>query len=799
MVNSLEEFDRLSSEFPEILTRLMKDADGVAAGFGMPTGLSHVLMAFAASDGGARRIRGMGGDPAAIRSEISDTLRDAIGAGGLSGGNSAIQAFLRGCRERATELRCDPADTGMMDVYPNGIILGLIGRSAARCAVTEAGLVTGGLEHLVPEADEALEVGEILDILMGQEFPDLTGPEPFVHVEAGPPVIDAGRKRQEIRALWNEGAPRQPAPAGPARIIEEKKPPAEEPVRQATPKREAAGNSLADNPEEAVERAIRRLSDLARDGRIDPVHGRDAEIAHILSVIMRRKKSSIILHGDAGVGKTSIVEGLALALRQPGVDPDLAARPLYEISLSGLVAGSRFRGDFEGRVAEMIRRAMAERAILFIDEIHNIVGSGSGSGKTNDGANMLKPALARGDITIIGATTSREARVLRTDHALMRRFDMLHIREPSASEAREILNRSSWGYSAHHKIVAAPAALDEIIRIADAHIPDRRFPDKAFDLLDMGCVIARESSGTELCPDHVRSAAARLGVRLPGPPGEAVRRRMLALETAEFAPAETIEAISRATRSAWLRGARRGVMAAWGITAPSPARTKALAEGFAATMGLPLHVIDLGRIRDHSHIGLLTGYPGRSEATDSSGELVDAGDGAAENVLLLTGAAECHPAGLDIVAAMLRDGIVTSSDGRRVPMGGAWVIFDLRPPETRRIGFRNEDAAAISEAAARVLGQDILGQLTGSWELGAEAPADMPELDGILGDLRLHGLEVACAERIRSRIAEMVPANGRALFFRRLRERLCDDVIRHAMSGMAEIGIRRDEVVLIPS
>ncbi|MEP3667783.1 MAG: AAA family ATPase [Roseibium sp.] len=799
-MNSPDDFED-AGPLPEIVICLMADADQVASGFGTSTGLSHFFMAYCASAGGSRRIRGMGADPVSMRDNIAKVLKEATDDGNYVGSDGPMMRFMDRCRDRFNDLCFNPEDTAMMDSYPNGILLSIIARTSGSCAVTEAVMSAGGLAHLLPQLEDYDHVEEELDMLLEREFPG-DGPIPEVSgpVESTPDHAGA----ESLRGLW-EGVPGVRKPGyGP----EEGKPAPENlkparPPRPAAAKKEGPGSHLADNPVEALERAIRRLSDMAENGEIDPVHGRDAEIDHITSVIMRRKKSSIILHGDAGVGKTSIVEGLAMALRRPDADPDLAKRPLYEISLSGLVAGSRFRGDFEGRIAEMIRRAGEENAILFIDEIHNIVGSGASGSRSNDGANMLKPALARGDITIIGATTSREARVMRSDHALMRRFDMLHIREPSPTETREILRRSAWGYTAHHKIMTTSESLDEIVRICAEYMTDRKFPDKAFDLLDMGSVVAREREADALKPEHVREAAVRIGVRLPGPPPEVLRKALLRLDDDLTLPGETREAIGRAARAAWMRGDRRGVMAAWGLVAESASLSLRLAQEFSEIMDLPLRTIDLSGVRDMSNVGALVGYPGRNEATDPPGDLIEIGDGAPETVILFQGVDSCHPAAMRMISEMCATGSVQSADGRLVNMGGAWALFDIRPDGTSRIGFGDGGEDDLSHVTLKALGESMSHALTGSWKIDAEEASGehAPELDAIISGLSLYGIKVACADDLRARILAPAPAAGadRDVFFARLRETLCDQALRFSLSGSVEMSLRHDEVVLVPA
>ncbi|KOG43075.1 ATP-dependent Clp protease ATP-binding subunit [Streptomyces resistomycificus] len=231
----------------------------------------------------------------------------------------------------------------------------------------------------------------------------------------------------------------------------------------------------------------RDLTDLARQGRIDPVIGRDQEIEQTIEVLSRRGKNNPVLIGDAGVGKTAIVEGLAQRISEGDVPDVLVGRRVFALDLTGVVAGTRYRGDFEERLNNIVGEisANSDRLIVFIDELHTVVGAGGGGDSGSmDAGNILKPALARGELHIVGATTLEEFRRIEKDAALARRFQPILVPEPTPADAIEILRGLRDRYEAHHQVRYTDEALVAAVELSDRYLSDRRLPDKAIDLID---------------------------------------------------------------------------------------------------------------------------------------------------------------------------------------------------------------------------------------------------------------------------------------------------------------------------
>ncbi|MEU8587616.1 ATP-dependent Clp protease ATP-binding subunit [Streptomyces sp. NPDC048664] len=249
-----------------------------------------------------------------------------------------------------------------------------------------------------------------------------------------------------------------------------------------------------------LDKFSRDLTELARQGRIDPVIGRDEEIEQTIEVLSRRGKNNPVLIGDAGVGKTAIVEGLAQRIAENDVPDILLGRRVLALDLTAVVAGTRYRGDFEERLTTIVGeiRARSDELIVFIDEMHTVVGAGTGTdGGSMDAGNILKPALARGELHIVGATTLEEYRRIEKDAALARRFQPILVPEPTLPDAIEILRGLRDRYEAHHQVRYTDEALVAAVELSDRYLTDRHLPDKAIDLIDQAGARVRLSARTK--------------------------------------------------------------------------------------------------------------------------------------------------------------------------------------------------------------------------------------------------------------------------------------------------------------
>ncbi|MFG6080365.1 AAA family ATPase [Paracoccus litorisediminis] len=432
--------------------------------------------------------------------------------------------------------------------------------------------------------------------------------------------------------------------------------PAGRPEARANAAKSTQKSDAAQKLRDAVLAALRNIGDEVKAGRIDPVIGREEEIDRIILCLQRRRKGGVLISGDAGIGKTAIAEGVALRLKS-GEYGALGERPFYEVSMPALMAGTRYRGDFEEKVNALIEMAREEKAILFIDEIHLMMGSGSAN-PGMDAGNMFKPALARGELTIIGATTTPELRILRRDAAVMRRFELLHVREPNAEETRKILDRAAASYLDFHGVDMIPGVTSLICKITDTYQPEKRFPDKAFDLLDLACVMARDTAEARLGqrvrlrPTHVEMAADISNIRRPRLPDAATSRRLAEiapiLGATVFGQSRAIEEISgRAMEAAFglsERGAAMGLL----LAGPKGSGRKEVARGFARHMRL--HLLELD--------GALIGFRDMSEM------LVEELEIHPDLLIHLSNIDQVSPETQATLAEMMRNGYLRLADGR---------------------------------------------------------------------------------------------------------------------------------------
>lgn len=329
----------------------------------------------------------------------------------------------------------------------------------------------------------------------------------------------------------------------------------------------------------------KNLTALAAEGRLDRVIGRDREIMQVIYVLSRRSKNNPCLIGEPGVGKTAIVEGLAARIADREVPDLLEDKQIYSLELSSLVAGAKYRGEFEERMRQVVEEASNDSSvILFIDEIHTLIGAGSAEGAV-DAANILKPALARGQISLIGATTLSEYRKIEKDAALERRFQPVTIKEPSPEETIAILQGVKDTFEAHHKLRIGEDAIKAAVELSVRYLPDRRLPDKALDLLDEACACQRVRSATP--PEAVKRLEEAV-FSLKGEKEEAIRGQ-------HFEEAAALRDREAEAKTKW-----QSAKAAWqresGDSSPEIGADE-IAEALTARTGIPVSVRD-GELTD---------------------------------------------------------------------------------------------------------------------------------------------------------------------------------------------------------
>lgn len=435
----------------------------------------------------------------------------------------------------------------------------------------------------------------------------------------------------------------------------------------------------------------RDLTELAREGKLDPVIGRDREIDRVISILARRSKNNPCLVGEPGVGKTAIVEGLAQRIASGNAPAALRGKRVLALSLGPLVAGTKYRGEFEGRVKRILDevKRSARDIVLFIDELHTLVGAGAAEGAPLDLSAMIKPELARGDLQCIGATTFDEYRkYVESDAALERRFQPVMVEEPSIEETTEILRGLRDRYARHHHVVIDEDAIETAAQLSARFIADRFLPDKAIDLVDEAAAsVALANKGAVEFP-HVTSAhVAAVVTRWTGIPQSSLTEsqtvRLLELENVlarrVVGQDRAIAAVSEA-----IRRARTGLhdprkpLGSFLFRGPSGVGKTELAKTLAEALfgsDAALVRVDLSEFTEPHTVSRLLGAPPGYAGHDQPGQLTEPVRRRPYCVVLFDEVEKAHPDVAAILLQILDDGRVTDAKGRTIDFRHALIIL----------------------------------------------------------------------------------------------------------------------------
>lgn len=479
------------------------------------------------------------------------------------------------------------------------------------------------------------------------------------------------------------------------------------------------------NPKECIE-VLRtycvNLNDRAKLGKIDPLIGREHEVEQITQILARRSKHNVIMTGDPGVGKTIIVEGLAKRIVDRDVPDTLLNKTIWSLDIATMVAGTKYRGDFEERMKLVIKALQSSPdAIAFIDEIHTIMGAGAGgAGGSLDAANMLKPALSRGDIYCIGSTTLEEYRKhFEKDRAMARRFQKLDIFEPNIEDSKRILRGISKYYESYHGVAYEPAALDLAVELTSKYVHNKCLPDKAIDIIDSAAAwqaIRPASLRLNIITTAEIEAEVSKVAKVPVSSVKASDDDKLAhleddLKNALFGQDDAIDSLVNSvfmSRSG-LREVEK-TLGSYVFTGPTGVGKTESAKQLAATLGIELIRFDMSEYQEKHTvsrlIGAPPGYVGFNDGAGGSGTLTNAVDTHPHCVLLLDEIEKAHPDVYNIFLQVMDHGKLTNSQGKEVSFRNVLMIFttNLGAADMERtvIGFnkpseRDEDTAAVNK------------------------------------------------------------------------------------------------------
>jgi ATP-dependent Clp protease ATP-binding subunit ClpA len=447
------------------------------------------------------------------------------------------------------------------------------------------------------------------------------------------------------------------------------------------------------------------LSQRAADGALDPLVGRGSELDRIVHILARRRKNNPILVGETGVGKTALAEGLALRIHEGRVPEDLREAEIFALDIGALLAGTRFRGDFEARFKALVGALERKpHPILFIDEIHTVLGAGSAQGSTIDASNLLKPLLQNGVLRCMGSTTYQEYRHFERDRALSRRFQRVDVKEPSAQEAVRILQGLAPRYEAHHGVRYTAGALRACVELSARHINDRFLPDKAIDLLDeAGAAVRlrpaskrRKSVGVRDIEQVVARMANIPAMRAQGSDRERLEALEAKIRAAVFGQDAAIATVVRAVKRgrAGLAGRERPI-GCFLFTGPTGVGKTELSKQLAAAMGVPFARFDMSEYMEKHAVSRLIGAPPGYVGYDQGGLLVERVRKDPYTVLLLDEIEKAHPDLFDILLQVMDHATLTDNQGREADFRHVTLIM------TSNAGARERDARGIGFGAGR--------------------------------------------------------------------------------------------------
>ena len=488
-----------------------------------------------------------------------------------------------------------------------------------------------------------------------------------------------------------------------------------DPPESAKPSEGASGESEkeeGDGKGSPLDQFTQNLNALARDGKIDPLIGRDHEVERVIQILCRRRKNNPLLVGEAGVGKTAIAEGLAWRITQKDVPDVLADATVYSLDMGALLAGTKYRGDFEQRLKGVLKYLKDQpHAVLFIDEIHTLIGAGAASGGTLDASNLLKPALSSGAMKCIGATTFAEYRgIFEKDAALSRRFQKIDVVEPSVEQTIEILKGLKSRFEEHHSVKYALGALQAAAELSAKFINDRHLPDKAIDVIDEAGaaqrILPKNKQKKTITRAEVEDIVAKIARIPPASVSNDDRSKLKSLDrdlnSVVFGQEPAIQALSSA-----IKMARSGLgkpdrpIGSFLFSGPTGVGKTEVAKQLAFVLGIELIRFDMSEYMERHAVSRLIGAPPGYVGFDQGGLLTEAISKKPHAVLLLDEIEKAHPDVFNVLLQVMDHGTLTDNNGRKADFRNVIIVM------TTNAGAETMNRASIGFMNSREQGDEM--------------------------------------------------------------------------------------------
>ena len=482
--------------------------------------------------------------------------------------------------------------------------------------------------------------------------------------------------------------------------------------QQSEPQKASEGGdetqAEAPHKESALDQFTQNLNKLAAEGKIDPLIGRESEVERVIQTLCRRRKNNPLLVGEAGVGKTAIAEGLAWRVTQGDLPEILQNAVVYSLDMGALLAGTKYRGDFEQRLKAVLKQLKDNpNGILFIDEIHTIIGAGSASGGTLDASNLLKPALSSGQLKCIGATTFNEFRgVFEKDHALSRRFQKIDVNEPTVEQTIQILRGLKSRFEEHHGVKYSASALTSAAELAARFINDRHLPDKAIDVIDEAGaaqrILPKSKQKKTIGKSEIEDIISKIARIPPQSINQDDRSKLQTIErdlkNVVFGQEPAIEALASA-----IKMARAGLgktdkpIGSFLFSGPTGVGKTEVAKQLAFIMGIELIRFDMSEYMERHAVSRLIGAPPGYVGFDQGGLLTEAITKKPHAVLLLDEIEKTHPDIFNILLQVMDHGTLTDNNGRKADFRNVIIIMTTNAGaeslQKRSIGFTDSKQA----------------------------------------------------------------------------------------------------------